>query len=350
MRNWQQPPISRLLPSLLVWMLPILLLAGCGQSKPSTPLPAGHIPAAASYPLTIANYDALERSVSYTYKKIPERVILTHPGATEVLLELGLEKHILSTTAPYGSPLARLADKFARLAILQAPYAPSQEELVEMRPDLLIGWVHHFTPTGIGKVKNWHNRDIGTYILPNTLTKTTPSLENTLNATISDFGKIFNIQAKTDTYITELRRRVAYIEKAVQPIHSKKTVLVLQDHFNGTFSLYGDNHVISTMISIAGGQNLCQTPASFVGAEKVLSFNPDFILFVSYNIKDSQTDLTDQEAAAHLRNISLLQSMRAIRAGNIINIPFFTVNSGGIRTVDAIEKIAQTLYPEKFPR
>jgi len=43
-----------------------------------------------------------------------------------------------------------------------------------------------------------------------------------------------------------------------------------------------------------------------------------------------------------------LTSMRAIHNGHIINLPFFTVNNGGVRTVDAIEQIARQLYPEQF--
>ncbi|MPN01079.1 hypothetical protein SDC9_148279 [bioreactor metagenome] len=231
---------------------------------------------------------------------------------------------------------------------MKSQYAPSQEYLLEMQPDLIIGWSHHFSSSELGDVKAWHKRNIGTYVMPSTLPKAKPTLETAVYASINGIGRIFGIQEKTDQYLDNYKLRVARIETAVKNIEKRKTVIILQDHPNGTFSLYDSSYLISTIVDIAGGKNLAQNPASFVGAEKVLAFDPDFIIFVSYNNKDITKDLTDEEAASQLKGIKELQSMRAIRDGNIINLPFFTVNNGGIRTIDAIEKIAKNLYPEKI--
>lgn len=321
----------------------LFLLTGCGQST-NPRLPAT-FHSTAPYPLTISNYDEKENPVSYTYQRTPQRVVITHPGATELLLELGLQDSILSTVAPYGAPLQRLVSHYAKLPIMQAAYTPSQEELLEVEPDLIISWAHQFSPQAIGDVQTWHQRGIGTFIMPSTLTKTKPTLETTVYACIADLGKIFNIQDKASAYIQHSKDRVATIQKSVMSIQDKKTVLVLQDHFNGTFSLYDTSYLISHMIDIAGGQNICQTPTAFVGAEKVLAFDPDFIIVVTSNLADGSKDVTDEEAIQNLRGVKELQSMRAIRTGNIINLPFFTVNNGGVRTIDGIEKITNSLYP-----
>lgn len=336
--------------ALFLWLILVLPLAACGQASTTSPPPQ---PAVAQsdespYPLTITNYDTNEKLTTYTYKKTPKRVILTHPGATELMLELGLENHILATVAPYGAPLERLAVKYSKLNLLKAQYDPSQEELLEMQPDMLIGWTHQFTSHGMGEVKTWHGRNIATFIMQSTLTKTKPTLENTVYACIADLGSIFTIQKKTDEYIRQAKARVAHVEKIVKDVEQKKTILVLQDHLNGTFSLYDSHYLISHMITLAGGKNLCEDPASFVGAEKVLAFDPDFILVVSSNMEDATKDITDKQALESLQRVKELQSMRAIRGGNIINLPFFTVNSGGVRTIDAIEKIAAKIYPERF--
>lgn len=336
---------------LLVLGLVLLLpLAGCGKTSqtPSPVVTTLPTPTESSYPLTISNYDTNEKVVNITYNKAPYQVILTHPGATELMLELGLEDHILATVAPYGAPLERLAEKYSKLHLLTSQYDPAQEELVEMHPDMLIGWAHQFTAYGMGEVKTWQKRNVATFIMQSTLTRNQPTLDNTVYACIADMGKIFNIQEKAAAYILQTKMRVAAVETAVKDVTHKKTVLVLQNHGNGTFSLYDDHYLISHMISLAGGKNICPDPASFVGAEKVLSFDPDFILLVSFSMEDATKDITDQQALESIQKVKELQSMRAIRAGNIINLPFFTVNSGGVRTVDAIEKIAKQLYPERF--
>lgn len=333
---------------LVLFLILVLPLAACGQPNASAPKASPVQSNEAGYPVAITNYDSSENPVTFTYQKAPERVIITHPGATELLLELGLEDRILATIAPYGAPLDRVAEKYAKLPILKAKYNPSQEDLLAMQPDMIIGWAHNFRSHEVGDVKSWQERGVGTFALQSTLTKNEPTVENVVYAFIADIGTIFGIQDKTAPYIQSLKNRIAKVKAATKDLPQKKTVIVLQDHFNGTFSIYDRHYLISQMIDIAGGTNLCQSPVSFVGAEKVLAFDPDFIIFVAYNKNDSTTDLTAEEAIKNIEEITELQSMRAIQKGNIISLPFFTVNNGGIRTIDAIEKISYKLYPEQY--
>ncbi|SFM22678.1 ABC transporter substrate-binding protein [Pelosinus propionicus] len=336
---------------LILCFIGILSLAGCGQSTPAAPTKAASPPSQnndAKYPITISNYDSNENPTSYTYKKAPQRVAIVHPGATELLLELGLEDRILSTIPPYGAPLERIADRYSKLKIMKAKYLPSQEELLEMQPDMIIGWAHNFRSSELGDVKSWQERGAGTFVMQSTLTKIEPTLDTVVYSFIADMGTIFGIQEKTTLYIQNLKDRVAKVQAATKDIPQRKTVIVLQDHFNGTFSVYDSHYLISSMIDLAGGKNLCQGITSFVGAEKVLAYDPDFIIYVSHDRNEDAKDLTDEEALKALHEISALQSMRAIQKGNIINLPFFTVNNGGIRTVDAIEKIFHALYPEQY--
>lgn len=289
----------------------------------------------------ISNFDASGKAVQYIYRTIPKKVVVTHPGATELLLELGLADHIVSTVAPYGTPLQRLADQYARLPILQAKYLPAREEVIELQPDLLIGWAHHFSDSGFGNVQSWHERDVATYIVPSSLHLAKPTLENSVYVFIADMGKIFGILEKAEQHIRQYQERVARVQEAVRDVPRKKTVLVLQDHMQGNFTLYDSSYLVSNMISIAGGLHIGEQVTSVVGPEEVLAYDPDFILFVSTGAGGKT------EAIFHLQGIRELQSMRAIRQGNVISLPFFTVNNGGIRAVDAIEAIAHALYPER---
>lgn len=334
---------------MLLLSITVVSLAGCGRSHPAAPaLQPASSPPKGHYPVSITNFDAAEHPVAYTYDKAPAKIVVTHAGATELLLELGLEDRILTTVMPYGAPLERLADKYAKLTILEAQFTPTLEELLELQPDMIIGWTHHFGDSQFGDVISWHKRGVATYVLPSSLTKRKPTLDDTLYTCIADMGRIFDIQAVTDRYIQNAKERVALIEHKVQAVPQRKTVLILQDYANGTYSLYDSSYLIHHIVEIAGGRNLCEDPAAWVGAEKVLAFDPDVIIFVSTNKYDSAKDLTDAEALAQVQGIAELQSMRAIREGNIINLPFFTVNNGGVRTIDALEKIARQLYPERF--
>jgi iron complex transport system substrate-binding protein len=263
MNKWQRNPFFLFLCIILV-----LALAGCSQSNIGSPQIQPSTPASNStlYPVTITNFDAAERPILVTYKQAPSRVVITHPGATELLLELGLEDRILCTVAPYGAPLDRVAEKYARLNIMKAQFVPTQEELIAMQPDMIIGWAHHFDENKLGNVKSWQKRGMATFVMQSSLTHNKPTLENVVYACLSDMGKIFGIQEKTELYIKHYKERVALVEKAVQDISKKKNVIVLQDHANGTFSIYDSSYLISHMIDIAGGKNLCENPTFLVSA------------------------------------------------------------------------------------
>ena len=340
---------QRMIITGILSMAALLMLTACGSNQPEPKLNSSPVQSNSNaYPVTIHNYDYLENKVDYTYSKAPERVVVTHPGATELLLEFGLENRIVATIAPYGRPVERLAAKYEKLNITKAQYMPSAEELLELQPDMIIGWVQQFAPTGMGEVKSWQSRGAGTYILPSTLVKMKPTLETMVYQSITDIGNIFNIQSVTENCIQDLRNRVAKVQTAVKDVPRKKTVIILQDHFNGTFSIYDNQYLITHMLELAGGINLCENRTSFVSAEKVLAFDPDVIIFVSVNKDRLTEDLSDEEATKSLQAVGELRSMRAIQQGNIINLPFFTVNNGGIRSIDAIEKIAVSLYPDRF--
>lgn len=326
----------------------LLLAAGCGSSAVMPPaVPPATSTNTAYPPVTIRNFDADENHLDYTYTHSPSRIAITHPGATELLLELGLEDRILATLAPYGPPLKRVAERYSKLTIMAAQFVPSQEEMLEMTPDMIIGWSHNFSESALSNVQFWQDRNIATYIMPSSLNKTKPTLEDTVYTLVEDMGKIFGVRDKAADLVKSYQARVTYIEQHTSPIQHKKTVMVLQNQSNGQFSLYDSSYVINLMIKTAGGIPVADDIAFIVGAEKVLSYDPDYILYVSFS-KNGTEDLSDEDATAQLKQLDELSSMRAIRENHIINLPFFTVNNGGIRTVDAIEKIASQLYPEQI--
>ncbi len=326
-----------------------LLITGCSPAaNTSSAVPVAALQAANGYPVTVTNTDAAGKSMAYTYQSPPSRVIITHPGATELLLELGLEDHILATVAPYGAPLDDIAEKYKKLPLLKARYSPSQEELLLMQPDLIMGWKHQFISNELGETAAWQKRGTGTFIIPDTINRQEPTLENTVYDYIHDIGVIFGVRQRADDYIQKLKTRIDNVAETVKDVRQKKTVLILQSYGNGKFSLYDKSYLISTLVDKAGGVNLSENRASFVGAEKVLAFDPDFIIFVSYDTADSSHDITDEKALAQVQSLTELRHMRAIQAGNIINLPYFTVNNGGVRVAGAIEKIARQLYPDRF--
>jgi len=281
--------------------------------------------------------DSEGRPTDFTLSHTPERVLVSYPGATELLIDLGLSDRIIGTIAPYGAEPPAYRDAYAALPILSAPYVPSREEVVALHPDLIIGWSHHFTPEALGDVYSYFDRSIGAYIVPATVRKGHPSLEETIYPFIADMGHIFGVEERAKDYTVGLEARVAAVEHRTEARGQRFSAMILQSHGNSLYSMYGSTYIIDDIARKAGADNIVDRQMRSVGPERVLGFAPDVIIYV--NPKDIPPD----EARAELRADPNLQNMKAVRENRIIVVNFSDVNNGNGRCITALEDIAEGL-------
>ena len=294
--------------------------------------------------IEIENVDSDGNPLRFVYKEAPRRVISTYPGATELLIDLGLQDRIVGTVAPYGEEPARYAEVYSSLPLLTTAYVPSREQVFEKEPDLIMGWSHHFTPASLGDVRQWYDRGTGIYIVPATIRKNAPTLESTIYPFIDDMGRLFNVPLVASAYKGQLEQRVQAVLNRVAARNHKPNVLILQAHGHSTYSLYGPVYLVDDIVKKAGGHNMTNRQISIVGPERVLAFDPDMIVYVT--VSQGAKSLSDEAAIAELKNDPNLASMRAIREGKIIAVPFADVNNGNGRVVDALEKIEKGIEEE----
>ena len=281
--------------------------------------------------------DSEGRPAAFTLAHTPERVLVSYPGATELLIDLGLSDRIIGTIAPYGAEPPAYADAYAALPILAAPYVPSREEVVALRPDLIIGWSHHFTPEALGDVYSYFDRSIGAYIVPATVRKGHPSLEETVYPFIRDMGHIFGVEERAKDYTAGLEARVAAVEHRTEARGRRFSAMILQAHGSSLYSMYGPAYIIDDIAHKAGADNIVDRQMRSVGPERVLGFAPDVIIYVN------PKDITAEEARAELRGDPNLQNMKAVRENRIIIVNFSDVNNGNGRCITALENIAEGL-------
>ena len=281
--------------------------------------------------------DSEGRPTAFTLTGSPARVLVSYPGATELLIDLGLSDRIIGTVAPYGAEPPAYADAYAALPILAAPYVPSREEVVALRPDLIIGWSHHFTPEALGDVYSYFDRSIGAYIVPATVRKGHPSLEETVYPFIKDMGHIFGVEERAAAYTAGLKERVAVVEARTAARGQRYTAMILQAHGSSLYSMYGPAYIIDDIARKAGADNIVDRQMRAVGPERVLGFAPEVIIYVN------PKDCTEEEARAELRGDPNLQNMKAVRENRIIIVNFSDVNNGNGRCITALEDIAAGL-------
>ena len=161
-------------------------------------------------------------------------------------------------------------------------------------------------------------------------------MENTVYPFIADMGVLFGAKERAETYISQLKRRVQQVTDKQDKLGKKPSVIILQSYGQGKYSLYGPTYIIDDIVSKAGGKNLVRKQMSSVGAEHVLAFDPDYIIYV-YLDKEGKTKL---EAIKALEADRALSHMTAIQKKRIIPVSFSDVNNGNGRLVDALEDIA----------
>ena len=315
-----------LLPLLALSALILLLSAtdGRGSHAPSEQPVDG---------ITYTTADSEGRPATFTLAHPPERVLISYPGATELLIDLSLESRIIGTIAPYGAEPPSYADAYTALPILAAPYVPSREEVVALRPDLIIGWSHHFTPEALGDVYSYFDRSVGAYIVPATVRKGRPTLEETVYPFIADMGHLFGTEDRAAAYTNGLKERVAAVEMRTQARGRRYTAMILQAHGNSLYSMYGPAYIIDDIARKAGADNIVDRQMRAVGPERVLGFAPDVIIYVN------PKNVPPEEAREELRADPNLHHMKAVRENRIVIVNFSDVNNGNGRCITALEDI-----------
>ena len=201
----------RLLPFLACAVLVLALSMRDGRgTQAAEPITEG---------ITCTTADNEGRPTDFTLSHTPERVLVSYPGATELLIDLDLADRIIGTIAPYGAEPPAYADAYAALPILSAPYVPSREEVVALHPDLIIGWSHHFTPEALGDVYAYFDRGVGAYIVPATVRKGHPTLEETVLAAIplrTSASTKSSVAARTPTFHGDRRSTIRRSRCAMQ--------------------------------------------------------------------------------------------------------------------------------------
>lgn len=321
----------------MLHLLPLLAFSALILSLAATDGRGSYAKEAVTDGIAYTTSDSEGRAATFMLPHTPERVLVSYPGATELLIDLGLSDRVIGTIAPYGAEPPAYADAYAALPILAAPYVPSREEVIALRPDLIIGWSHHFTPEALGDVYSYADRSIGAYIVPATVRKGHPTLEETVYPFIADMGHIFGAEERAAAYAAGLKERVAAVEAQTAARGRRFSAMILQTHGSSLYSMYGPAYIIDDIARKAGADNIVDRQMRAVGPERVLGFAPEVIIYVN------PKDRTEEEVRAELRGDPNLQNMKAVRENHIIIVNFSDVNNGNGRCITALEDIAAGL-------
>lgn len=345
MNRFNQKKVTKLMALVLSATI-TLGLVGCGTNNSKDTSNASNTKVSAekeadkksNYPVTIKNYKYSKEPVEMTFEKAPEKVVAVYQNSIETLLALGLEDKIVAAAGLDHPVKPEYEEAFKKINYLEE-FTPSKENIVMQKPDFILGWYSLFDEKRLGEVDYWQQNGTNTYMSLNSGVLEKSTMQNEIDD-ILNIGKIFNVEDRAQKLVDEITDKVEEVSKSVKDKEKVKTMVI--EFGKDNIRVYGENTLAGDMINKLGAE-LVKTEGKSIGAEDLISANPDCI-FVSY--MDRGDENVPKEAVNKILENPAYASLNAVKNKRIYAIPLGDMYSSGIRTIDGINTFAKGLYPD----
>ncbi|WP_207261367.1 ABC transporter substrate-binding protein [Pseudomonas sp. GW101-3H06] len=294
---------------------------------------------ATHYPLTI---QSCNREV--TFQQAPKHAVSHDINMTRMMLALGLKPQMAGYSGVSGwkSVTPQMHGILDGLPELAAKY-PSVETLLNANVDFFFaGWDYGMRVGGDLTPQTLQPLGINVYELTEScafvMKRPPATLEDTYND-LRNLGRIFDVQDRANTVISQMQAQVAGIRKNLP---ADKPRVFLYDSGEDRAMTSGRLGMPQALIDAAGGRNvLDDVEASWtrVNWENVVERNPQVIVIVDYG------EVTAEQKVEFLRSHKALQSVDAIKHQRFIVIPYVQATPG-IDNVLAVQTLAKGFHSE----
>jgi iron complex transport system substrate-binding protein len=310
----------------------LALAAACGDDDNSgTPTPTAAVAAAVSTPATtaaapvaveypLALTDSKDRSV--TLEAAPQRIASLSPAATEILFAIGAGHQIAAVEMFSNYPPA------ARTLPQLDAYQPSVEAIAAEEPDLVLVY---FEPGNL--VDGLERAGLTVMFLD-----PPASVEGVLEQ-IRLLGEATGHAQEADDLVGTMRQRIEAIQQGLADVEQGPRVFHELDNQLFTVapnSFVGDLYTILKAQNIAAGTDQAYPQLS---QEAIIEADPEVIILA---------DTAGGESVDTVKNRPGWAGISAVATGRIYVVDPDVMSRPGPRLVDALDSLAQMLYPERF--
>lgn len=275
---------------------------------------------------------------SFRLPAVPEKVVVLNSSNLELFIAAGGTPYAYGES---GTMPAYLKDHIQGLPSVGAVQNPDIEQIVNMKPDLVIGMNFPFhislkpslKQSGIPlAVFNVQNRD-------------------DLIRKMDIFGAITGKPDQAAARVNEINAAIKKAEQMIdEPSRRALVVYGTPESFNMALpsSFIGEITALAGAINVApqssgrGGNGMMNgfVPISL---EYVTMANPDIILVITHN------NATSIEGSGLLNQLPAWQNLRAVRQGQVYNLPFDTYGiNPTVRLGTAVLDLSAIMYPEHY--
>ena len=306
-------------------------------------------PAAAQtgFPVTDVNCD-----VTTVHEAPPQRAVTLSNNATELMLALELQDHMVGTSYMGNLQISPQYEAVYLSIPILSPMIATTEQLIDVEAD----FVYAGYPDGFSE--RWHTRaqlhDLGmTTRLNIEGCNLGPFGFEDLFEEIRAVAAIFGVPDRAETLIEGLQARLDAVDAALEGVEPLQVFI-----YNG-----GDappraalgHTMLNSIVAQAGGVNIFGDVARRYGTvswEEIVDRNPDFIV-VFYSGTDAGQVVANPEADIAAARIELLRAAEVVADVTAIREDRFmpvssVIGQPGPSSVDAVERLARALHPERF--
>lgn len=273
-----------------------------------------------AFPVTVTGSDGEQ----LTLEERPERIVSLSPGATETFFAVGAGDQLVA------------ADMFSdyppeALDLEQVDsYQPDPEAIVDMDPDLVFVI---FDAEGV--VEFLEDLDIPVLYLE------APASLHDLMEQIRLLGEVTGNGQTADDLASSLEDRIQDVTERIEPVEDSPRVYHELDE---TFFTVAPESFVGDLYSTLNATNIAEGAAGEypqLSEEVILEENPDVIIV-------PVPEESDGEAAEAVRSRPGWDVIDAVQNDRVYEIEGDIVSRPGPRIVDALEQLAEMLYPEEF--
>ncbi|AWI05784.1 ABC transporter substrate-binding protein [Clostridium drakei] len=326
-----------------VLIVSLSAFAGCSSSKEKVSNDKSTEAQSSTYKPVTITVDLLRNGkgekVTETFKAPPKKAVTLGDEFTDILLDLGLEKNIVGRTENGCKAVRTTFNDVRKNVPVLADKNLSQEKLLSVQPDFIMGWDSNFSDKKFGKE----------FCEKNGISIYTPKFTGD-HATIQDLytdyitlGQIFNVSSKAEARVNDMKAKVSKVQDKIKTVKNDPQKIFIYDSgenapFTGCQGLPGD------LIKIAGGKNIfddIDKGWANVSWEEVVKRNPQVIIIMNYGTGDAE------KKEKFLYSNPALKDVEAIKNKRVYPITLTDVE-GSAGTAEVVNDLAKAFYPSVF--
>lgn len=274
------------------------------------------------FPLKVK--DDLGREIEV--ERRPQRVVSLSPSNTEILFALGLDAQIVGVTEYCSYPQA------AREKAKVGGFAdPDLGKIVSLNPDLILSYGLIQRPV----LETIEKRGLKVFWLnPRTVKEILISVER--------IGKLTGTLSEARNLKQRMERRLSELKERLKDISEEKRPTLFRVMGFDPLATVGGESFQTDVFYLAGGRNLfsdIKKDYFEVQRDALLRRNPDVLVVCGEE---------EEGLKKRLRGHPVFGNLSAVKKDRIFVIPCDLICRPGPRIIEAIERIAGYLYPERF--